>query len=131
MSMKQLPMDSSQARAMAAFQEEQMRQQLMEQQMQIEMYIQQQLMVQQHQYEQQLVQQQQQFLAQQQQQHHAAHFDANDVRGMMNRLKPGESFEVEMYQGFEVHHRKQQANTAQILVALILAVAVIVMVLQS
>ena len=128
--MKQLPMDASQARAMEALQAEQMRM-AMHQQMQVEMYIQQQLMVQQHQYEQQLVQLQQQFLAQQQQQHHAAHFDADDVRGMMNRLKPGESFEVEMYQGFEVHHRKHNGNTAQILVALILAVAVIVMVIQS
>lgn len=131
MSTEKQVVDVSQARAMLAYQQQMMQQQLMDQQMQMEMYAAQQRMQLEAQYQQQLVQQQQQFLAQQQQQYHAAHFDANDVRGMMNRLKPGESFEVEMYQGFEVHHRKQQGNTAQILVALILAVAVIVMVLQS
>ena len=125
---KNLPMDSSQARAMAAFQEEQMRMAMQEQLMQYEMYIQQQRMQLEAQYQQQLMQQHQQM----QQQYLTANLTADDVRGMMNRLKPGESFEVEMYQGFEVHHKKQQqGNTAQILVALILAVAVIAMVLQS
>lgn len=124
--MKQLPVDSSQARAMAAFQEEQMRMAMQEQLMQYEMYAAQQRMQLEAQYQQQLLQQ-----LQQMQQHHAAHFDADDVRRVMQSIKPGEDFEVEMYQGFEVHHRKQQGNTAQILVALILAVAVIAMVLQS
>lgn len=128
MSTEKQIVDSSQARAMAAFQEEQMRMAMQEQLMQYEMYAAQQRMQLEAQYQQQLLQQQQQM----QQQYLAVNLTADDVRGMMNRLKPGESFEVEMYQGFEVHHRKQQqGNTAQILVALILAVAVIVMVLQS
>lgn len=125
---KNLPVDlSSQARAMEALQAEQMRMAMQEQLMQYEMYAAQQRMQLEAQYQQQLLQQHQQM----QQQYLAANLTADDVRSMMNRLKPGESFEVEMYQGFEVHHRKQQGNTAQILVALILAVAVIVMVLQS
>lgn len=122
-----LPMDSSQARAMAAFQEEQMRMAMQEQLMQYEMYAAQQRMQLEAQYQQQLLQQHQQM----QQQYLAANLTADDVRRVMQSIKPGEDFSVELYQGFEVRHRKQQGNTAQILVALILAVAVIVMVLQS
>lgn len=126
---KNLPVDlSSQARAMEALQAEQMRMAMQEQLMQYEMYAAQQRMQLEAQYQQQLLQQHQQM----QQQYLTANLTADDVRRVMQSIKPGESFEVEMYQGFEVHHKKQQqGNTAQILVALILAVAVIVMVLQS
>lgn len=113
-------MDASQVRAMMAYQQQlmqlQMQEQLMAQEM--AMYQQQQAMQTQHQ-------------AQLQQLYHAVNLDANDVRKVMASLKPGESFEVELYQGFEVRHTKQRMNGAQILVALIIVVIVIGLVLTG
>ena len=124
---KNLPTDQSTQRAMEALQAEQMRMAMQEQLMQYEMYAAQQRMQLEAQYQQQLMQQQQQL----HQQYLTANLTADDVRRVMQSIKPGEDFSVELYQGFEVHHRKHNGNTAQILVALILAVAVIAMVLQS
>lgn len=117
-------MDASQARAMMAYQQQMM-------QMQMQMQMQEQLMAQEmamYQLQQML---QQQHNAQLQQQHHAAHLDANDIRKVMGSLRPGESFEVELYQGFEVRHTKQRMNGAQILVAIVLALIILGLAVSS
>lgn len=124
-------MDSSQVRALMALQQQQMQLQLQEQLMAQEMYAYQQQLAMQQQYEQQMAQLYQQQQRQMQQQYHATHLDANDVRSMMGKLAPGESFQVEMYQGFEVRHTKQRLNGAQIVVALIIAAAILVMAVLS
>lgn len=123
-------MDASQARAMLAYQQQLMQQQLQEQLMaqEMAMYQQQQALQAQHQAQLQALQAQ---LQQQQQLYHAAHLDANDIRKVMSSLKPGESFDVELYQGFEVRHNKQRMNGPQILVALIIVVIIIGLVLNE
>lgn len=118
-------MDPSQVRALMALQQQQMQLQMQEELMAREMYAHQQQLALQQRYEQQMQQLYQQQQMQMQQQYHAAHFDANDVRSMMSKLAPGESFQVEMYQGFEIHHTKQRLNGAQLLVAIIIVAALI------
>lgn len=106
--------DVSQARAMMEYQR-----QMMQVQMQEHLMAQQQAMFQQ----QQALQTQHQ--AQLQQLYHANHLDADDIRKVMSSLKPGESFEVELYQGFEIRHNNQRMNGAQVFVAIIFVLIVI------
>lgn len=118
-------MSASQARAMLAYQQQLMQLQMQEQLMAQEMAMYQQQQAMQAQHQAQLQQMYQQRALQQQQQHHATHLDANDIRKVMGSLKPGESFEVELYQGFEVRHTKQRMSGAQILIALITVLIII------
>lgn len=124
-------MDASQARAMLAYQQQMMQIQMQEQLMAQEMAMYQQQQAMQAQHQAQLQQMYQQQMMQQQQQYHAAHLDANDIRKVMGSLRPGESFEVELYQGFEVRHSKQRMNGAQIVAALVLAVIIIGLAVSS
>lgn len=113
-------MDASQVRAMLAYQQQMMQLQMQEQLMaqEMAMYQQQQAMQAQHQ-------------AQLQQQQHATHLDANDIRKVMSSLKPGESFEVELHQGFTVRHNKQRMTGVQVLVALIIVLVIVGLVLNE
>ena len=69
---------------------------------------------------QQLMQQQQaHFQAMQQQQQmamHSSHLDADDLRSMIARVRPGEKISVERYEGFEINYQRQTDPTKGLIV---------------
>jgi hypothetical protein len=70
--------------------------------------------------QQQLMQQQQaHFQAMQQQQQmamHSSHLDADDLRSMIARVRPGEKISVERYEGFEINYQRQTDPTKGLIV---------------
>jgi anion-transporting ArsA/GET3 family ATPase len=64
-------------------------------------------------------QQQAHFQAMQQQQQmamHSSHLDADDLRSMIERVRPGEKISVKRYEGFEINHQQQTDPTKGLIV---------------
>ena len=64
-------------------------------------------------------QQQAHFQAMQQQQQmamHSSHLDADDLRSMIERVRPGEKISVERYEGFEINYKQQTDPTKGLIV---------------
>ena len=61
-------------------------------------------------------QQQQTALMQQIQAMHSSHLDADDLRSMIARVRPGEKISVERYEGFEINYKQQTDPTKGLIV---------------
>ena len=62
-------------------------------------------------------QQQAHFQAMQQiQAMHSSHLDADDLRSMIARVRPGEKISVERYEGFEINYKQQTDPTKGLIV---------------
>ena len=64
---------------------------------------------------------QQTALMQQIQAMHSSHLDADDLRSMIERVRPGEKISVERYEGFEINY-KQQTDPTKGLIAVCLII---------
>ena len=106
----------------AQMQQMQMMQQMIQWKAEQEYAMQQQLMQQQQQAHFQAMQQQQQTaLLQQMQAMHRSHLDADDLRSIIERVRPGEKISVERYEGFEINY-KQQTDPAKGLIVVCLII---------
>ena len=97
--------------------EVQMMQQMVQWKAEQEYAMQQQLMQQQQAHFQAMQQQQQMALMQQMQAMHSSHLDADDLRSMIERVRPGEKISVERYEGFEINYQQQTDPTKVLIVA--------------
>ena len=61
-------------------------------------------------------QQQQTAIMQQIQAMHSSHLDADDLRSMIERVRPGEKISVERYEGFEINYKQQTDPTKGLIV---------------
>ena len=61
-------------------------------------------------------QQQQMAMLQQMQAMHSSHLDADDLRSMIERVRPGEKISVERYEGFEINYKQQTDPTKGLIV---------------
>ena len=61
-------------------------------------------------------QQQQMAMLQQMQAMHSSHLDADDLRSMIERVRPGEKISVRRYEGFEINHQQQTDPTKGLIV---------------
>ena len=59
---------------------------------------------------------QQTALLQQMQAMHSSHLDADDLRSMIERVRPGEKISVKRYEGFEINHQQQTDPTKGLIV---------------
>ena len=59
---------------------------------------------------------QQTALMQQIQAMHSSHLDADDLRSMIERVRPGEKISVRRYEGFEINHQQQTDPTKGLIV---------------
>ena len=59
---------------------------------------------------------QQTALMQQMQAMHSGHLDADDLRSMIERVRPGEKISVERYEGFEINYKQQTDPTKGLIV---------------
>ena len=59
---------------------------------------------------------QQTALTQQIQAMHSSHLDADDLRSMIERVRPGEKISVERYEGFEINYQQQTDPTKGLIV---------------
>ena len=59
---------------------------------------------------------QQTALTQQIQAMHSSHLDADDLRSMIARVRPGEKISVERYEGFEINYQQQTDPTKGLIV---------------
>ena len=59
---------------------------------------------------------QQTALTQQIQAMHSGHLDADDLRSMIERVRPGEKISVERYEGFEINYKQQTDPTKGLIV---------------
>ena len=59
---------------------------------------------------------QQTALMQQIQAMHSSHLDADDLRSMIERVRPGEKISVERYEGFEINYKQQTDPTKGLIV---------------
>ena len=59
---------------------------------------------------------QQTALMQQMQAMHSSHLDADDLRSMIERVRPGEKISVERYEGFEINYKQQTDPTKGLIV---------------
>ena len=100
----------------AQMQQMQMMQQLMQWKAEQEYAMQQQLMQQQQAHFQAMQQQQQMAMLQQMQAMHSSHLDADDLRSMIERVRPGEKISVERYEGFEINYQQQTDPTKGLIV---------------
>jgi hypothetical protein len=103
--LKQLKASEGQDTAQQMQLMQQMRQ-MLEWKAEQEYAMQQQLMQQQQAHLQAMQQQQQMQFMQQMQAMHSSHLDADDLRGVLERVKPGERLSVERYEGFEVKYEQ-------------------------
>ena len=55
-------------------------------------------------------------MMQQMQAMHASHLDADDLRNMIARVRPGEKISVERYEGFEINYQRQTDPTKGLIV---------------
>ena len=115
---KQLPMQvDTQAEAqMQQMQQMQMMQQMLQWKAEQEYAMQQQLMQQQQAHFAAMQQQQQMAMMQQMQAMHSSHLDADDLRSMIARVRPGEKISVERYEGFEINYQQQTDPTKGLIV---------------
>ena len=97
-------------------QQMQMMQQMMQYKAEQEYAMQQQLMQQQQAHFQAMQQQQQMAMVQQMQAMHSSHLDADDLRNMIARVRPGEKISVERYEGFEINYQQQTDPTKGLIV---------------
>lgn len=88
-------------------QQMQMMQQMLQWKAEQEYAMQQQLMQQQQAHFQAMQQASQMAMMQQMQSMHASHLDADDLRNMVARVRPGEKISVERYEGFEINYQQQ------------------------
>ena len=64
-----------------------------------------------------MMQQQQMAMMQQQQRAmHSSHLDADDLRSLIARVRPGEKISVERYEGFEINYQQQTDPTKGLIV---------------
>lgn len=96
--------------------EVQMMQQMLQWKAEQEYAMQQQLMQQQQAHFQAIQQQQQMAMMQQMQAMHSSHLDADDLRSMIARVRPGEKISVERYEGFEINYQQQTDPTKGLIV---------------
>ena len=96
--------------------EVQMMQQMLQWKAEQEYAMQQQLMQQQQAHFQAMQQQQQTAIMQQIQAMHSSHLDADDLRSMIERVRPGEKISVERYEGFEINYKQQTDPTKGLIV---------------
>ena len=59
---------------------------------------------------------QQTAMTQQIQAMHSSHLDADDLRSMIERVRPGEKISVERYEGFEINYKQQTDPTKGLIV---------------
>ena len=57
-----------------------------------------------------------QAMLQQMQAMHSSHLDADDLRNMIERVRPGEKISVERYEGFEINYKQQTDPTKGLIV---------------
>lgn len=90
--------------------------QMMQYKAEQEYAMQQQLMQQQQAHFQAMQQASQMAMMQQMQAMHASHLDADDLRNMIARVRPGEKISVERYEGFEINYQQQTDPTKGLIV---------------
>lgn len=95
----------------------QMIQQMLQWKAEQEYAMQQQLMQQQQAHFQAMQQQQQMAMMQQMQAMHSSHLDADDLRSMIERVRPGEKISIERYEGFDISYRRQTDPMKVVIIA--------------
>ena len=108
--------DQSSPTVSVGMQQMQMMQQMIQWKAEQEYAMQQQLMQQQQAHFQAMQQQQQMAMMQQMQAMHSSHLDADDLRSMIERVRPGEKISVKRYEGFDINYQQQTDPTKGLIV---------------